>query len=88
MKKDIYDRWNDVNFSRFMNDDSSDNGDDRISVAFGPVKITAKGFKTFLKATGVVLGAIGINKTIDYYSNKKEENNKSANRINESNKHF
>lgn len=85
MKKDIYDRWNDVNFSRFMNDDSSENDDDRIIVAFGPVKITAKGFKTFLKATGVVLGAIGINKTIDYYSNKKEENNKSANRINESN---
>ena len=44
MKKDIYDRWNDVNFSRFMNDDSSENDDDRINVAFGPVKITAKGF--------------------------------------------
>ena len=64
MKKDIYDRWNDVNFSGFMNDDSSENDDDRIIVAFGPVKITTKGFKTFLKATGVVLGAMGINKTI------------------------
>ena len=58
-----------------MNDDSSENDDDRIIVAFGPVKITTKGFMTFLKATGVVLGAMGINKTIYYYSNKKEENN-------------